>query len=95
MGFLKSIGMWLLKILLSGVGVKVRDAETSKLEKEKEQALAREQAHTENDQLEDAIRVKLDLLKEGVKAEAAKRIDADPFGIGAWNAEAKPVEPAK
>lgn len=95
MGFLKSIGMWLLKILLSGIGVKISTEEAKQLEKDKEQALAREQAHVENDMLEAQLRSKLDQIKEGAKVEASKRIDADPFGIGAWNAEAKPAEPVK
>jgi hypothetical protein len=77
MGILKSIGMWILKIILSGVGVKIRTEEQAKAERERDQALAREQAIKDNTQLngdiEDAI-------------EHAKPQDpADPMGVTDWN----------
>jgi hypothetical protein len=83
MGILKSIGMWILKIILSGIGVKVRTEEQAKAEKERDQALAREQAQKDNEKLEDDIAAE---IKKAEDAEKAKPSDpADPMGVNDWN----------
>ena len=43
MGVLKAVGMWILKLFLSGIGVKIRTEEQARLEKERDAALAREE----------------------------------------------------
>jgi hypothetical protein len=83
MGILKSIGMWILKIILSGVGVKIRTEEQAKAERERDQALAREQAIKDNTQLNGDIE---DAIEKAETAEHAKPQDpADPMGVTDWN----------
>jgi hypothetical protein len=93
MAFLKSIGMWFLKIILSGIGVKIRTEEQAKAELEREQALAREQAHIENDNVDKDIAKAI--TEEQVKADAEKqnRPADDPFGNKAWNESLKKEDP--
>jgi hypothetical protein len=95
MTFLKSIGMWVLKILLSGIGVKIRTEEQAKAELEREQALAREKAHEQNDKVDDDIAATITEEEAKAKAEQAARPADDPFGNKTWNASVAPKEEPK
>jgi hypothetical protein len=95
MGFLKSIGMWILKIILSGIGVKIRTEEQAKAEREREQALAREQAAKDNAGLDKDIATAISEEEKKAKAEKDSRPADDPFGNKDWNASVAPKEQPK
>lgn len=83
MGFLASIGSWLLKILLSGLfnGAQERAECKAKVEVESARAVAAtaDEART----VEHEIMVE----REKVRQAFAERVlpDNDPFGFKAWN----------
>jgi len=86
--FLKAAGMWILKLFLSGIGVKIRTDEQARLEKERDAALAREQAAKQDADLQKEIQTAQKDAADKAKADAAARPPEDPFGAGNWNAPA-------
>ncbi len=85
MGFLKSIGQWLLKIFLGGIFDGQNQQVIDEAQQKTDAAAAHDQSVTESSQEE------VDILKEEerIKEEYAKQNGTpdDPFGSGKWNGE--------
>jgi len=83
MGFLSSIGTWLLKIFLGGLFNKVMTQIEDAAEHTRESA----ELHAET--TEEAAKAEIDIVKKQVEVEraykeAAKPVD-DPFNVDRWN----------
>ena len=88
MGFLKAIGVWLLGIILKGLGKKIEDDKRVLAEKERDQALAREEVVKQNWDLENQVEEAKEQAKKDAEAQKETRSESDPFGNKAWNNDA-------
>lgn len=83
MMFLKSIGLWILKMILGGIFKNIQNKEAEKANKERDAALAGVESIDEAKKTEDTLRTKMDDAEKAFKAKPAP--DDDPFNLKAWN----------
>jgi DNA-binding protein H-NS len=85
MTFLKSIGLWILKLLLGGLFNKIESAEVKKAEQERDAAELKAESVEVGKELEKKM-IESDVAVEKKAAEEkAARPPSDPFGVDDWN----------
>lgn len=83
--FLKGAGTWLLKILLTGLGIKMRTQEQEAAERERDAALARAKSVEDSAALEVKAAEDAAVIDKKFAEDKAKRPADDPFGTDDWN----------
>lgn len=80
---LKTIGLWILKLLLKGLGISMGEKEVKRAEEKAATAIAYAETSRE------AAEVEKEIIQAQIEVEARERARprdrTDPFGVESWN----------
>jgi hypothetical protein len=85
LAFLKSIGFWVLKLLLGGLFKDIQNKAAEKAKAEAESAKNVVISQNESKEVEQSIRKAQEDARIKFEAEQKNRAKDDPFGVKDWN----------